>query len=64
MKIKLRRDKVVSMTSKGDKVGVYIIMPHHLWVDEDTIGVQKGSHILLAEMSPNKADQILKLWNA
>ena len=46
---KLKRDKVISMTNKGDLVGVY-------FADTD------GSEVLL-ECSPEKADKIIKIWN-
>ena len=46
---KLKRDKVISMTEKGDLVGVYFA---------DTNGRKT-----LIECSPEKADRIIKEWN-
>ena len=46
---KLKRDTVISMTSKGDLVGVY-------FADTD------GAKVLL-ECSPEKADKIMAIWN-
>ena len=46
---KLARDKVISMTNKGDLVGVY-------WKGTDGIEI-------LFECSPEKADKIIKIFN-
>jgi len=46
---KLKRDRVITMTDKGDLVGVY-------FADTD------GSEVLL-ECSPEKADKIIAIWN-
>jgi len=62
MRLKLYRDKVVSITKRGERVGVYVKMPHDLWSDTDTISVAKGTEILLAEMTPQKADRIIAMW--
>ena len=62
MKLKLYRDKVISRVKGKDLVGVYVK------VDKHTIAVNAiklpEAEILLAEMSPIKADIIIKLWNA
>jgi hypothetical protein len=65
MKLKLHRDCVQSMTPNGVKVGVYVKLEKDLLLgnyEEDGF-VSKGTEILLAEMSPSKADKIIKLWN-
>ena len=49
MKMRLYVDKVISLTSKGDRVGVYVKI--------------KGEELLLAEMLPKRARLIQKLWN-
>lgn len=62
MKLKLQRDKVISVVRGKDLVGVYVKYPHFKakglkpidWFEAD---------VLLAEMSPDKADKIIKLWN-
>jgi len=46
---RLKRDRVISMTERGDLVGVY-------FADTD------GSEALL-ECTPEKADRIIALWN-
>lgn len=68
MKLKLYRDKVQSATRDGFKVGVYI-KPTDKQANEiisceglDNIWL-KNVEILLAEMSPEKADKIIKIWN-
>lgn len=54
MKLKLYRDKVISIVKGRDLVGIYVkIQVNHKEYEE----------ILLAEMSPTKADKIIKLWN-
>jgi hypothetical protein len=67
MKLKLYRDKVVSVVRGRDLVGVYVIAPLDAnGFTKDGIGyeIPAGAEILLGEMSPKKADAILKLWNA
>lgn len=56
MKLKLHRDKVVSIVKGKSLVGIYILTD---------IGrfSKRGTELLLAEMSPAKADKIIKLWN-
>lgn len=49
MKVKLIRDKVISITGKGEQVGVYFL---------DRL----GEEILLAELSPKKADKLIAYW--
>lgn len=51
MKLKLYRDRVISIARGQDLVGVYVKLP------------KQGVELLLAEMSPEKADEIIKLWN-
>ena len=46
---KLTRDKVISGTDKGDRVGIYF---------EGDNGVE-----ILLEAPPKEADEIIKLWN-
>ncbi len=58
MKQKLCRDRVVSIVRGKSLVGVYVIRKNTgSWLDD-------GTEILLAEMSPQKADKIIKLWNS
>lgn len=49
MTLKLYRDKIISIVNSQDLVGVYVKI--------------KNKEVLLAEMSPKKADEIIKLWN-
>jgi uncharacterized secreted protein with C-terminal beta-propeller domain len=64
MKLKLHRDKVISIVKGKDLVGVYVkTNVNMIGDDEDDIVVPKGTEILLAEMHPKKADAIIKLWN-
>ena len=67
MKLKLHRDKVVSIVKGKSLVGVYIR------VNENTTANTINGHyaielpeaeILLAEISPAKADKFIKLWNS
>lgn len=59
MKLKLYRDKVISVVKGKDLVGVYVKYPH-----QQVGGVfEVYNEILLAEMSPTKANKIIKLWN-
>lgn len=50
MKIKLKRDKIPSITKHGELVGVYIKN-------------KKFGEILLIELPPKKADKLIKYWN-
>lgn len=61
MKLKLYRDKVVSVVRGRDLVGVYIKYPH---INCEGDSKTYYSVLLLAEMSPTKADKIIKLWNS
>jgi len=61
VKIKLHRDKVVSVVGGKDLVGVYINYPHFAQDTDGTIG-KYFDDVLLAEVSPAKADEIIKLW--
>lgn len=66
MKLKLYRDKVISMVKGKDLVGVYIKYPH-FWEDKESHFERDfipEKEILLAEMSPQKANEIIKLWNS
>ena len=67
MKLKLYRDKVVSIAKGRELVGVYVKVPKNYWFtnkdDGMEIDVPQGQELLLAEMSPKKADAIIKLWN-
>lgn len=47
--LKMRRDKVISMTNKGDRVGLYVLLDKN--------------EVLLAEVSPEKADKIIEVYN-
>jgi hypothetical protein len=60
MKLKLYRDKVISVVRGKDLVGVYVKYPH--WEAEEPR--EYWDEVLLAEMSPEKADKIIKLWNS
>jgi hypothetical protein len=65
MRLKLHRDKVVSVVRGKDLVGVYIMFPHFKVRDERGVS-KRGEYdieLLLAEMSPAKADKIIKIWN-
>jgi hypothetical protein len=64
MKLQLKRDKVISIVRGKNLVGVYVKTQKDMWHDEDTIAIPKGTEILLAEISPKKADKIIKLWNS
>ena len=65
MKLKLYRDKVISIVKGKDRVGIYIKFNKDYLFDnyDDERYIPKGTEIVLAEMSPEKADKILKLWN-
>lgn len=58
MKLKLHRDKVVSVVRGRDLVGVYVKVG-----EDELFNRAPAMEILLAEMSPKKADAIIKLWN-
>ena len=60
MKLKLQRDKVVSIVNGKDLVGVYVMQKKiNPAVDEN-----EYEEILLAEMHPTKADKIIGIWNS
>ncbi len=61
MRLKLYRDKVISIVNGRDLVGVYVKYPHINCEDDSKTYY---SEVLLAEMNPKKADAIIKLWNA
>jgi hypothetical protein len=70
MKLKLKRDKVISVVKGKDLVGLYaIVKPKDfaIYLSENIKGIQvceKGNYeVLLGEMSPAKADKIISLWN-
>ena len=65
MKYKLQRDKVISRVGGRDLVGVYVKLPRDLNYGcyDEGLFIPKGTEILLAEFSPRKADEIIKLWN-
>jgi len=72
MKLKLHRDKVISIVKGRQLVGVYVIVePKNNGIyyenKEKTGGkllnIKKPVNVMLAEMSPTKADKIIKLWN-
>lgn len=54
------RDKVPSMSKKGFVVGVYV--KYHGAYTSGFFGAY-FEELLLGEMSPKKADTIIKLWN-
>lgn len=66
--MKLHRDKVISIVKGKDLVGVYIKAPKNYWFtsrdDGMEVDIPQGQELLLAEMSPKKADRIIKLWNS
>lgn len=59
MKLKLYRDKVISRVKGKDLVGVYIKLK-----EDELFNRSPAMDLLLAEMSPKKADAIIKLWNS
>jgi flagellar motility protein MotE (MotC chaperone) len=74
MKLKLHRDKVISVVRGKDLVGVYAkITPKDraLYYENKILGEKYGYEfkienelaVMLAEMSPEKADKIIELWN-
>jgi len=63
MKLKLQRDKIISIVKGRQLVGVYVKYPHFI-IDDDGTARNYNGEVLLAEMSPIKADKIIKLWNA
>jgi hypothetical protein len=75
MKLKLYRDKVISVVKGRDLVGVYARLKpkdYALYTENKTIGEKYGYCIdlkypccvMLGEFSPSKADKIIKLWNS
>jgi hypothetical protein len=67
MKLKLQRDHVISVVKGKDLVGVYIKTDTDILggnYDDDGLVIPRGTEILLAEFSPEKADKIIKLWNS
>ncbi len=58
MKLKLHRDKVISVARGKDLVGVYVKL------ELDRIIGTEICDVLLAGFSPEKADAIIKLWNS
>ena len=62
MKLKLYKDKVISIMKDKDLVGVYINVKKGKYVCG--VKLARQGEILLAEMSPEKADKIIKLWNS
>ena len=65
MKLKLYRDKVISVVRGKDLVGVYVKFNKDFLLGnyEEDGYIPKGCELVLAEMSPKKADTIIKLWN-
>lgn len=69
MKLKLYRDKVISVVNGKDLVGVYIKIKEYYLCPHTGAKVKHcreclaGTEILLAEMPPKQADKIIKLWN-
>lgn len=65
--MKLYRDKVISVVKGKDLVGVCFKAPKNYWfINKDDgmeVDIPQGQEFLLAEMSPSKADKIIKLWN-
>lgn len=59
MKLKLYRDKVISVVRGRDLVGVYVKIEEEIRNIDGLV-----SELLLAEMPPEKADAIIKLWNS
>jgi hypothetical protein len=58
MKLKLYRDNVVSVVGGRNLVGIYI-SPE----DDKEFEIEPDGTILLAEVSPERADKIIKVWN-
>lgn len=66
IQIKLYRDRVISIVRGKDLVGVYVKIDKKVLYgnyEEDGF-IPRGTQILLGEMSPEKADKIIKLWNS
>ena len=65
MKLKLYRDRVVSVVRGKDLVGLYVKYPSRVtlvdYKGEEHLGID--TEILLGEFTPFKADKIMKLWN-
>ncbi len=59
MKLKLYRDKVISIVKGKDLVGVYVRLN-----EDEIFNRSPEMEMLLAEMHPKKADAIIKLWNS
>lgn len=66
MKLKFYRDKIVSIVKGKELVGVYIKYSHTKHNSKKSDMFQDGFYhdLLLAEMSPTKANEIIKLWNS
>ena len=56
--MKLYRDNVISFVNGKNLVGVYI-SPQ----DDKQFNIEPDGTILLAELSPERADEIIKVWN-
>ena len=56
---KLYRDKIPSLTKNGQKVGIYIKLK-----EDELFNRSPETEILLTEISPEKADKIIKLYNS
>jgi len=66
MKLQLKRDKVISVVKGRDLVGVYVDIKkgNNIFMLDNNENKVSSFEILLAEMSPTKADKIIKIWNA
>ncbi len=56
-KLKLQRDKIISIVKGRQLVGLYVEYEHRDFDDN----YQKN--LLIGEISLSKADKIIKLWN-
>lgn len=63
MKMKLYRDKVISIIKGRDLVGVYVKIKKERPAPYKGLVDIYEEEMLLAEMSPAKADKIIKIWN-
>lgn len=66
--MKLKRDKVISIVKGRDLVGLYVKFEKDVisgnYIEDSEMVIPRGTELLLAEMSPTKADKIIKIWNS
>lgn len=69
MRLKLHKDKVISTTSHGDIVGLYVRIEEKrdmaiASIKGTAIELPIDTEIILAEMSPQEADELITWWNS